>query len=164
MNDGKTEADYALEGLLRIRRIRASRAEERLAAAQRARELCAAGLERCRRDYADWKESCADRRDCAYGELIGASVRNADIELVRWRIAEIDGAGARLADGVTCAETDLAAREQESAHRRADFAEAVRDCEKIVWHKSAWAEELCRARERESEADLEEFTGRKVVE
>ena len=164
MNDGKTQADYALEGLLRIRRIRASRAEERLAAAQRARELCAAGLERCRRDYADWKESCADRRDCAYGELIGASVRNADIELVRWRIAEIDGAGARLADGVTCAETDLAAREQESARRRADFAEAVRDCEKIVWHKSAWAEELCRARERESEADLEEFTGRKVVE
>ena len=164
MIDGNPRADYALESLLRIRRIRASRAEERLAAAQRALAQSAAGFERCRRDYADWKESCADRRDCAYGELIGVPVRNVDIELVRRRIAEIDGTGARLADGVTCAETDLAVREQESARRRADFAEAVRDCEKIIRHKAASAEESHRARERESEADLEEFTGRKAVE
>ena len=155
---------YALESMLRIRKMREDRASEALVAARHAQEKAATELRRRERKHGDWLETKEERRDRVFAPIMGVPVTRDDIDIVRETVSGIDEEGILLHDGVVRAKSELETRVKESEQARARHIVAMRDHEKIEQHKSVWREEDRRAQEYAADAELEEFTGRKMVD
>lgn len=153
---------YQLESMLRIRLMREDRASKDLVSARHAQEVAAAALEKSETRYREWSETKEDRRDRIYDAIMGVPVKRLEIELAKEAVSRIDEEGALLNDGVTRSKADLKAKEEESAKARGRYVAALRNREKIVRHREVWAEEERKRQEYSAEAELEEFTGRKM--
>ena len=155
---------YALESMLRIRKMREDRASEALVAARHAQEKAATELRRRERKHGDWLETKEERRDRVFAPIMGVSVTRDAIDIARETVSGIDEEGILLHDGVVRAKAELETRVKEAEQARGRHVAAMRDHEKIEQHKSVWREEDRRAQEYASDAELEEFAGRKMTD
>ena len=155
---------YALESMLRIRKMREDRASEALVAARHAQEKAATELRRRERKHGDWLETKEERRDRVFAPIMGVPVTRAAIAIARETVSGIDEEGILLHDGVVRAKAELETRVKEAEVARGRHIAAMRDHEKIEQHKSVWRDEDRRAQEYAADAELEEFAGRRMTD
>ena len=155
---------YALESMLRIRVMREDRAGKDLVAARHAREAAQTELDARKRKLHAYAQTKEERRDRVFDTIIGRPVPRDEIDRVRTAISQIDEEGVLLTDGVRRAEADLETKEQETEKAHGRFIAAVKERAKVSQHKEIWAEEDRRMQEMRADAEMEEFTGRKMTD
>ena len=155
---------YALESMLRIRVMREDRAGKDLVAARHAREVAQVELDARRRKLDAYAQTKEERRDKVFDTIIGRPVPRDEIDRVRSAISQIDEEGVLLTDGVHRAKADLETMEQEAEKAHGRFISAVKERAKVSQHKEIWAEEDRRMQEMRADAEMEEFTGRKMTD
>ena len=152
--------DYPLQSMLRIRTMREDRAGSALTAARQARTLAEAELERRHQDRERYLETCEERRDRVFDQVMGIAVPMDQLDRVRAAVAKIDEEGVALQRAELDAEDALEARTREADAARRTFALASRNRMKIDEHKNIWTEEVRIEEERAADAEMEEFTGK----
>ena len=155
---------YALESMLRIRVMREDRAGKDLVTARHAREMAQTELEARKRKLVDYDQTKEERRDKVFETIMMRPVPRDEIDRVRSAISQIDEEGVLLTDGVHRAEADLEAKAQEADKAHGRFIVAVKERAKVSQHKEIWAEEDRRMQELRADAEMEEFTGRKMTD
>ena len=155
---------YALESMLRIRVMREDRAGKELVAARHAREVAQAELDARKRKLAEYAETREERRDRVFETILRRPVSRDEIDRVRTAISQIDEEGVLLTDGVRRAEADLETKEQETDKAHGRFVAAVKERAKVSQHREIWMEEDRRMQELRADAEMEEFTGRKMTD
>ncbi len=155
---------YALESMLRIRVMREDRAGKDLVTARHAREMAQVELEARKRKLSDYTQTREERRDKVFETILMRPVPRDEIDRVRSAISQIDEEGVLLTDGVHRAEADLEAKEQEAEKAHGRFIVAVKERAKVSQHKEIWEEEDRRMQELRADAEMEEFTGRKMTD
>ena len=155
---------YALESMLRIRVMREDRAGKDLVAARHAREVAQVELDARKRKLDAYAQTKEERRDKVFDTILGRPVPRDEIDRVRSAISQIDEEGVLLTDGVHRAEADLEAKGQEADKAHGRFIAAVKERAKVSQHREIWAEEERRMQEMRADAEMEEFTGRKMTD
>lgn len=155
---------YALESMLRIRVMREDRAGKDLVAARHAREMAQVELEARKQKLSDYAQTKDERRDRVFETILMRPVPRDEIDRVRSAISQIDEEGVLLTDGVRRAEADLEAKGQEAEKAHGRFIAAVKERAKVSQHREIWAEEERRMQELRADAEMEEFTGRKMTD
>ena len=155
---------YALESMLRIRVMREDRAGKDLVTARHAREAAQTELDARRQKLHSYSLTKEERRDRVFDTIMGRAVPRDEIDLVRTAISQIDEEGVLLTDGVRRAEADLETKEQEAEKVHGRFISALKERAKVSQHKEIWMEEDRRIQELRADAEMEEFTGRKMTD
>ena len=155
---------YALESMLRIRVMREDRAGKDRVSARHAREVAQVELDSRKRKLDAYSQTKEERRDRVFDTILGRPVPRDEIDRVRTAISQIDEEGVLLTDGVTRAKADLETREQEAEEAHGRFAAAVEERATASQHREIWAEEERRMQEMRADAEMEEFTGRKMTD
>ena len=155
---------YALESMLRIRVMREDRAGKDLVTARHAREMAQVELEARKRKLSDYDQTKDERRDRVFETILMRPVSRDEIDRVRSAVSQIDEEGVLLMDGVRRAEADLEAKGQEADKAHGRFIAAVKERAKVSQHREIWAEEERRMQELRADAEMEEFTGRKMTD
>ena len=155
---------YALESMLRIRVMREDRAGKDLVAARHAREVAQTELDARKQKLHAYAQTKEERRDKVFDTILGRPVPRDEIDRVRSAISQIDEEGVLLTDGVHRAEADLEAKGQEADKAHGRFIAAVKERAKVSQHREIWAEEERRMQELRADAEMEEFTGRKMTD
>ena len=155
---------YALESMLRIRVMREDRAGKDLVAARHAREVALAELDARKRKLAAYDQTREERRDRVFETILLRPVSRDEIDRVRSAISQIDEEGVLLTDGVHRAEADVETKGQEAEKAHGRFIAAVKERAKVSQHREIWAEEERKMQEMRADAEMEEFTGRKMTD
>ena len=155
---------YALQSMLRIRAMREDRAATELTAARREVSRAQERLSQRKRDLEEYEATKETRRDRIYEAVIGRAVSMEDLDLAREGVARIDEEGILKADNVVQAEADLQKCRNNAETSRQAFVSASKNRMKITEHRSIWEAEEAAEAERRSEMELEDFTGKKVVD
>ena len=155
---------YMLQPLLRIRLMREDRASGELVAAKRNLAQAEEALAARARDLEEWEKTKDERRDRIYETMIGRAVTMDDLDLAREGVARIDEEGILKADNVVQAEAELKKCRDNAEVTRLAFVSASKNRMKISEHRSIWEAEESAAMERLQEAELEDFTGKKVAD
>ena len=155
---------YALQSMLRIRAMREDRAAIELTAARREVSRAQERLSQRKRDLEESEATKEARRDRIYEAVIGRAVSMEDLDLAREGVARIDEEGILKADNVVQAEADLQKCRNNAETSRQAFVSASKNRMKITEHRSIWEAEEAAEAERRSEMELEDFTGKKVVD
>ena len=155
---------YALQSMLRIRTMREDRAATELTAARREVARAQAALERRRCDLAEYEATKEERRDRIYEAVLGRAVSMDDLDRAREGVSRIDEEGSIKADNVVQAEAELKKCRDNAEASRLAFVSASKNRMKITEHRAIWETEEAEAMERRQEAELEDFTGKKVAD
>ena len=155
---------YALQSMLRIRAMREDRAATELTAARREVSRAQERLSQRKRDLEEYEATKEARRDRIYEAVIGRAVSMEDLDLAREGVARIDEEGILKADNVVQAEADLQKCRNNAETSRQAFVSASKNRMKITEHRSIWEAEEAAEAERRSEMELEDFTGKKVID
>ncbi len=154
---------YALNAMLKIRKMREDRAGTELTGARRAR----AAAERVRdekeatlRRFDETKET---RRDRIYGAVMGRVVSMDDLDRAREAVTRIDETGMLLEEAERQAEAELQKRDREAEMARVRYVAASKKKAKIDQHRLAWELEDRRQQEMLADAEMDEFTGRRLT-
>ena len=99
-----------------------------------------------------------------FDTILMRPVSRDEIDRVRSAVSQIDEEGVLLTDGVRRAEADLEAKGQEADKAHGRFIAAVKERAKVSQHREIWAEEERRMQEMRADAEMEEFTGRKMTD
>ena len=153
-----------LQSMLRIRAMREDRAATELTAARREVSRAQERLSQRKRDLEEYEATKEARRDRIYEAVIGRAVSMEDLDLAREGVARIDEEGILKADNVVQAEADLQKCRNNAETSRQAFVSASKNRMKITEHRSIWEAEEAAEAERRSEMELEDFTGKKVVD
>lgn len=154
---------YALNDMLKIRAMREDRAGTELTGARRARSAA----ERVRDEKAETRRrfdaTKDERRDRIYDAVMGRVVSMDDLDRARAAVTRIDEEAMLLAEAERQAQAELAKRDRaaEAAHVR--FVAASRKKAKIDQHRLAWEQEDRRMQEMRADAEMDEFTGRRMT-
>ncbi len=154
---------YALNDMLKIRAMREDRAGTELTGARRARSAA----ERVRDEKAETRRrfdaTKDERRDRIYDAVMGRVVSRDDLDRARAAVTRIDEEAMMLAEAERQAQAELAKRDRaaEAAHVR--FVAASRKKAKIDQHRLAWEQEDRRMQEMRADAEMDEFTGRRMT-
>lgn len=155
---------YALQSMLRIRTMREDRAATELTAARREVSHAQERLVQRKNDLAEYEATKEERRDRIYAAVIGRAVTMDDLDRAREGVSRIDEEGAIKADNVVRAEAELCRFREAAEESRLNFVSASKNRMKISEHRAIWeAEEIAEAEHRQ-EMELEDFTGKKVVD
>ena len=144
--------------------MREDRAATELTAARREVVRAQEALAQRRNDLAEYEASKEARRDSIFNAVMGRAVSMEDLDLAREGVARIDEEGILKADNVVQAEAELQKRrdDAETSHRM--FISASKNRMKITEHRAIWELEEFEAAERRQESELEDFTGKKVID
>ncbi len=153
---------YALESMLRIREMREDRAGKELVAARHAKEVALAELQKDQQRLQQYQQTREERRDKVFATIMNRPVPRDEIDLVTGAIAQIDEEGVLLADGVKRDEATVEEKTQEADKAHGRYVASVKEHAKVEQHKAIWAEEEQKLQEQRSDAEMEEFTGRKM--
>lgn len=154
---------YSLESMLKIRAMREDRAGTELTGARRAKTAAERVLQEkadARTSFETTKES---RRDRLYSAVMGQVVSMDDLDRVRSAVTTIDEEGVLLEEAEARAKADLEKKDQAAQSAKARYTMAVKNKAKIDQHKMAWEEEERKLQEMRADAEMEEFTGRRLV-
>ena len=155
---------YALESLMKIRLRREDAARAELTAAQLKVAEAKNELEARRNDLLEYERTKEERRDRIYAAIIGRAVTADDLALAREGVSRIDDEGNLKADNVVRAEGVLKDRQNEAAVAREGFVLATKNRMKIDEHRENHLREEAAWAERRQEIELEDFTGKKVID
>jgi hypothetical protein len=144
--------------------MREDRAATELTAARREVSRAQERLSQRKRDLEEYEATKEARRDRIYEAVIGRAVSMEDLDLAREGVARIDEEGMLKADNVVQAEADLQKCRNNAETSRQAFVSASKNRMKITEHRSIWEAEEAAEAERRSEMELEDFTGKKVVD
>ncbi len=154
---------YALESMLRIREMREDRASKELVAARHAREHAATELATRQESLQNYRNTKEERRDKVFATILHRAVPKDEIDAVNSAIAQIDEEGVLLANGVQRAQEDLEDKTKEADKAHGRYIISVREHTKVTQHKALWVEEERKLQEMREDAEMEEFTGRKLT-
>lgn len=154
---------YALESMLKIRAMREDRAGTELTGARRAKTAAEHVLEEKAEARAAFDATKESRRDSLYKAVMGQVVSMDDLDRVRSAVTSIDEEGVLLEEAESRAKTDLEKKEQAAQSAKVRYMVAVKNKAKIDQHKMAWEEEERKLQEMRADAEMEEFTGRRLV-
>ena len=155
---------YALQSMLRIRVMREDRAATELTAARREVTRAQERLVQRKNDLKEYEATKDARRDRIFEAVIGRAVSMEDLDLAREGVARIDEEGILKADNVVQAEADLQKCKDNAETSRQAFVSASKNRMKITEHRSIWEAEEAAVAEYRSEMELEDFTGKKVID
>ena len=155
---------YALQSMLRIRTMREDRAATELTAARREVTHAQERLVQRKRDLEEYEATKDARRDRIFEAVIGRAVSMEDLDLAREGVARIDEEGILKADNVVQAEADLQKCRDNAETSRLAFVSASKNRMKITEHRAIWEAEESAEAEYRSEMELEDFTGKKVID
>ena len=155
---------YALQSLLRIREMREERAANDLTMARRDVANAERALAERRADLANYEATKEARRNRIFEAIEGRAVTMDELDLVREGIARIDEEGVLKADNVTQAQAELEKRTVVAETTRTAFVAASKNRSKITEHRAIWHLAEAAEAEHRQETELEDFTGKKVVE
>jgi hypothetical protein len=144
--------------------MREDRAANELTAARREVTRAQHVLEERRADLAAYEETKEARRNRIFDAIVGRAISMDDLDLVREGIARIDEEGALKADNVVQAQAELKKRTDAAETTRVAFVAASKNRMKITEHRTIWYQAEHEAIEHRQESELEDFTGKKVVE
>ncbi len=154
---------YALNAMLKIRTMREDRAGTALTGARRARTAA----ERVRDEKAEtlrrFDETKEARRDRIYGAVMGRVVTMDDLDQARDAVTRIDEKGMLLEEAERQAEDELQKRDREAEAARVRYVAASKKKAKIDQHRLAWEIEDRRQQEMLADAEMDEFTGRRMT-
>ena len=94
---------------------------------------------------------------------MGQVVSLDDLDRVRDAVTSIDEEGVLLEEAERCARTDFEKKDQQAVAAKIRYTAAVKDKAKIEQHRLAWEEEERKLQEMLADAEMEEFTGRRLV-
>ena len=154
---------YALESLLKIRVMREDRAGTELTGARRARSSAERALAEKSEACVEYEHHKDERRDRVYDAVMGRVVTLDDLDRARDAVSKIDEEGALLAEAERQAKVVLEQKSEAAETARVRFVAATKDKTKIDLHRAAWEEEDRKMREMQADAEMEEFTGRRLV-
>lgn len=154
---------YALQSMLKIRAMREDRAGTELTGARRARTAAEQVRDEKAQAQAEFEATKDERRDRIYDAVMGRVVSMDDLDRARDAVTKIDEEGLLLAEAERQAEEALEKRaaEAEAAHVR--YISAAKNKAKIDQHRLAWEAEDRRQQEMLADAEMDEFTGRKMI-
>ena len=155
---------YALESLMKIRVRREDAARGELVAAQQ--RVAQAQNERAARknDVLEYERTKEERRDRIYAAVIGRTVTADDLAMAREGVSRIDDEGNLKADNVLRAEGVLKDRQLEAETARDGFVLATKNKMKIAEHRENHLRDEAAWADRRQEIELEDFTGKKVID
>lgn len=154
---------YQLQSMLKIRGMRQDRAQTELAGARIARAAAEREMEEKKETRAKFEETKEERRDAAFDTVIGRVVSLDDIDSVRSAVARIDEEGMLLEEAEHRATDEFQAKDRAAEGARVRFVAATKDKAKIDEHRKAWEEEDRKLQEMLADAEMEEFTGRRMI-
>lgn len=154
---------YALESMLKIRAMREDRAGTELTGARRARHAAERVLEEKKAAYQDYIVTKDQRRDKIYEAVVGHTVTMDDLDKARDAVTKIDEEGVLLEEAERQAGAEFEKKDREAEGARVRFVSATKQKAKIDQHKLAWEEEDRKQQEMRADAEMEEFTGRKMI-
>jgi len=155
---------YPLQSLLKIRSMREDRASTVLTGARRARATAADVLSQKREARERYNETKEERRDRVFETVMGRPVRREALDRVREAVSRIDEEGLLLEEAERKAQDVLTEKTQEESRAHVHYVAATRERTKIDQHREIWMEEDRRSQELAEDAEMEEFTGKKVTE
>ena len=154
---------YELESMLAIRTMREDRAGTDLTGARRAKIAAEQVLETKADARAAFEATRETRRDQLYAAVMGQVVSMDDLDRIRVAVTSIDEEGVLLAEAENRARADLEKKDQQAAAAKIRYTVAVKNKAKIDQHRLAWEEEERKLQEMLADAEMEEFTGRRMV-
>ena len=155
---------YALQSMLKIRGMREERAQTELVGARIARAKAERELEEKTADREKFDETKEERRDKIFDAVIGRVVSMDELDQARSAVSRIDEEGMLLVEAEHQAEHLLQTRDEETEAARVKFAVAMKNKAKIDQHRLIWEEEDRKMQEMLADAEMEEFTGKKLTE
>ncbi len=155
---------YALQSMLKIRIMREDRAQTELTGARRARAAAEEELEHKKDDRREYERTKDERRDKVYDAVIGRVVKMDDLDKARDAVTKIDEEGVLLEEAERKAKVVFDKRDEEAEGARVRYVVATKNLAKIEQHKLAWEEEDRKMQEMRADAEMEEFTGRKMTD
>ena len=155
---------YALQSMLRIRAMREDRAATEMTVARREVSRAQERLSQRKRDLEEYEATKDARRDRIFEAVVGRAVSMDDLDLAREGVARIDEEGILTADNVVQAEADLQKCRDNAETSRLAFVSASKNRMKITEHRAIWEAEESAEAEYRSEMELEDFTGKKVID
>lgn len=154
---------YQLQSMLKIRGMRQDRAQTELAGARVARKAAERELDERREKREKFDETKEERRDAAFDTVIGRVVSMDEIDSVRSAVSRIDEEGMLLEEAEHKAQDDFNKKDAAAEGARVRFVAATKEKAKIDQHRKAWEEEDRKMQEMLADAEMEEFTGRKMT-
>lgn len=154
-------ARYALQDMIKIRTMREERAGKDLVVARRDRDKAVQVVDERKKILAEFQRTKDEKRDRLFATVIMKIVKREQLDRIKEELAKIDEEEMLLAEAVASAERDLADKETATEKARARFAEESKNLIKIQSHKSAWEVEEHKEEERQQDAEMEEFTGKR---
>ena len=155
---------YVLESMLRIREMREDRAGKELVAARHARDTAVAERTACRERVQQYAQTKEERRDSVFATILNRPVPRSEIDLVNQAIASIDEEGVLLNDALHRAEAAVEERNAEAEKAHGRYVVSVKEHAKVTQHKAIWEEAERREQEQRADAEMEEFTGRRLTD
>ncbi len=155
---------YALAQLLTIRERREDRARGELQTARQAVLQAEADLEARRQDLRAYEATREERRDRIFAAVIGRPVTADELELAREGIARIDEEGILKADNVARAGEELSRRRAVAETAKQAYVATAKERMKITEHRAEWTRAALREDEHRQDIELEDFTGKKVLD
>ena len=154
---------YALESLHKIRVMREDRAGTELTGARQARSAAERAHDEKEKACQEFEAHKDERRDRIYEAVMGRVVSMDDLDRARSAVTKIDEEGVLLAEAERQAKVAFEKKSEEAEVARVRFVAATKNKTKIDLHRAAWEEEDRRMREMQADAEMEEFTGRKLT-
>lgn len=155
---------YALQSMLRIREMREGRSSKELVTARHQRDVAVELVSKREDELSRYRETREERRDEVFAAVMGRPVSLDELAQARAAVSRIDEEGTLLNDGVVRAKAELQKREAETETARGNYVLSARNHQKVLMHKQIWQEEERLAEERAADAEMEEFTGRRMTD
>lgn len=155
---------YALDSLMKIRIRREDAARSELTAARLREQEAQKELEARKEELRLYEQTKEERRDRIYEAILGRAVGADELELAREGISRIDEEGNLKADNIVRAEGVVRERQKEVDRAREGFVFATKNRMKIDEHRNNWLSGEAAQEEYRQETELEDFTGKKVLD
>jgi hypothetical protein len=149
---------------MKIRLRREDAARSALTAARLRMSKAKSELDARKEEFRLYEESKEARRDRIYAAILGRTVNADELEMAREGVSRIDEEGNLKADNIVRAEGVLREREKEVELARDGFVFATKNRMKIDEHRNAWQIAEIKEEEYRQEIELEDFTGKKVLD
>ena len=121
-------------------------------------------MEARKEEFRLYEETKDERRERIFAAILGRTVGADELEMAREGISRIDEEGNLKADNIVRAESILRDREKEVESARDVLVFATKNRMKIEEHRSNWLTISAAEEDYRQEIELEDFTGKKVLD
>lgn len=154
---------YLLQDLVRVRQHREEQASQAVARARRQLNEANAALAAAQKRLAEYTVWRVEEERRKLDALMRRVLRMGELTDARQEIALLREREFDFVDQVKQAEAVVGKAEQHLDECRQKHAQAVRELEKLLEHKTLWQQETAREIERAEDLELEDFSGPRIA-